>query len=95
MNNPRQVYPLNIHLFQMIHRADLRRDEGICLQVQPDDDANATVTGVPVMWAGECLPQPAAGQQADALIAPLCCDKVGAPQSEAFALRCCRARIET
>ena len=33
----------------VIHRMDLRRGQTIPIQVHPDDDANATVTGVQVM----------------------------------------------
>jgi len=31
------------------HRVDLRQGETLRIQVHPDDDANATVTGVQVM----------------------------------------------
>jgi hypothetical protein len=53
------------------------------------DDRRAGDAAKPWMSRGHLL------QQAGALIAPLCRDKVGAPRSEAFALRCYRVRIET
>ena len=31
------------------HRVDLRQGETICIQIHPDDDANATLTDVQVM----------------------------------------------